>query len=54
MFEWLVVFIGFFIVFILSFLLGCYLTLNSIRQDGIDINLQGNTWKVKERNEKDS
>ena len=48
MFESVVTLIGLGVAFVIGFLLGCYLTLNSIRQDGIDINLEDNVWKVSE------
>lgn len=54
MFEWLAVLLSVISVFVVGFLLGCYLTLHSIRQDGIDLSFDGNAWKIKERNEKNS
>ena len=48
MFEWFTVLLSIICVFVVGFLLGCYSTLNSIRQDGIDLIVEDNAWKVKE------
>lgn len=54
MFEWITVLLSVISVFVIGFLMGCHSTLNSIRQDGINLIVEDNIWKIKENHEKNS